>query len=651
MTKSVSAPKRPVALVVAPMPVFPTSAGNRRRLLETCEALKRAAFEIDFAYFAHEDQIYRRFGQLPPTDDQSMAKYFRHLFRITPQASITLRTPATHFGLDDWCPDEIVQFVKWYQANFKDLEVIIVNYIFLSRCLLPLDQKIRKIIDTHDRFSARHKQYISFRGEPNFFHTSQKAESEGLARADLVLAIQEQEATFFRSIASSRVLTLPPRVKSVRAFKAPRRIQRYGFIGHGNDANLFSIGKFIAAVASLWTEGQPELVVAGEICGSLSAPPAGVQLLGYLKDLDTFYDSVDVVIAPMLFGTGLKMKVIEALSYGVPVLGTAIGFEGLPAVAPEHGYRHLPDLAERIFELAEDSDGLRDLSIQCDELFARYQTAADRAEKDFVGFLDNEEATSPILGTPDRSQAKLPAGLTSFASDTVMVGSVLLTCERSLRSQVEEDEKIGTLVATERWTSDQEQIVGYTPTRRRWFASFGGHASDRQEPSGAANPFRGLTLDHSREWVRARSLPRKAREILAALIAEAAPDWTSEGCIVGTTPTLTLVNAPIPSDLINSQAVACYLLDGCGGSRSALLRRSVRLAVPLGSFVNRSKRYPLTFQHTGLTLEIPEPRPFERKATVCRLLILSDDLIGLADLRPAVTTAAASGAISALRMS
>ena len=122
----------PVALIVAPMPLFPTSAGNRKRLLATCELLEREGFILDFAYLAHEDQVYRRFGQEPPTDMAAMASRFRRLYRIEIGRPVKLKTRAHAFGLDDWYPAELTLFMKYYFAEVPDCGAVLVNYVFLS---------------------------------------------------------------------------------------------------------------------------------------------------------------------------------------------------------------------------------------------------------------------------------------------------------------------------------------------------------------------------------------------------------------------------------------------------------------------------------------------------------------------------------------
>ncbi|NWQ41095.1 glycosyltransferase [Bacillus sp. EB106-08-02-XG196] len=54
-----------------------------------------------------------------------------------------------------------------------------------------------------------------------------------------------------------------------------------------------------------------------------------VYVTGEIEDLQTFIIDAGVFVAPLLFGTGIKTKIIEALSLGIPVVTTPIGAEGI----------------------------------------------------------------------------------------------------------------------------------------------------------------------------------------------------------------------------------------------------------------------------------------------------------------------------------
>lgn len=62
---------------------------------------------------------------------------------------------------------------------------------------------------------------------------------------------------------------------------------------------------------------------------------ADIVVHGYVSDarLAEMYRGARVVIAPLRFGAGVKLKVLEALQQGVPLVTTSIGAQGLPELA------------------------------------------------------------------------------------------------------------------------------------------------------------------------------------------------------------------------------------------------------------------------------------------------------------------------------
>lgn len=56
----------------------------------------------------------------------------------------------------------------------------------------------------------------------------------------------------------------------------------------------------------------------------------GVTMHGYVQDLEPHYQSAKCLIAPLLSGSGIKIKIINALARGLPVVTTTRGVEGFP---------------------------------------------------------------------------------------------------------------------------------------------------------------------------------------------------------------------------------------------------------------------------------------------------------------------------------
>ncbi|MDZ5254361.1 glycosyltransferase family 4 protein [Clostridium sp. LIBA-8841] len=54
-----------------------------------------------------------------------------------------------------------------------------------------------------------------------------------------------------------------------------------------------------------------------------------IEILGFVEDLNQYFDLCDCMIVPIFFGSGLRVKIIEAFAKKMPVISTTIGAEGL----------------------------------------------------------------------------------------------------------------------------------------------------------------------------------------------------------------------------------------------------------------------------------------------------------------------------------
>ncbi len=58
--------------------------------------------------------------------------------------------------------------------------------------------------------------------------------------------------------------------------------------------------------------------------------PKRVKFYDEIVDLSTFFNSIDLLVAPIYSGSGSRIKILDAISYQVPTISTKIGIEGIP---------------------------------------------------------------------------------------------------------------------------------------------------------------------------------------------------------------------------------------------------------------------------------------------------------------------------------
>lgn len=82
----------------------------------------------------------------------------------------------------------------------------------------------------------------------------------------------------------------------------------------------------------------------------------GIELTGFVEDLDEYFKKAKVFISPLRFGSGIKVKVMNALYRGIPTVTTSVGAEGL---AVKNGFDifvsdNMADFILQISTLLED---------------------------------------------------------------------------------------------------------------------------------------------------------------------------------------------------------------------------------------------------------------------------------------------------------
>ena len=136
------------------------------------------------------------------------------------------------------------------------------------------------------------------------------------------------------------------------------------------------------------------LVVAGrgvpEGLASKAARTPGVELLGFVPDLQALIQSSALAVIPLESGGGTKVKTIEALAAGIPILATPVAVEGLGLVDGEHaviravGDGFLEALADMIsapeawHDLARRGQALARQRFSMEALFKSVDQALDR---------------------------------------------------------------------------------------------------------------------------------------------------------------------------------------------------------------------------------------------------------------------------------
>jgi hypothetical protein len=221
-------------------------------------------------------------------------------------------------------------------------DCLIVEYMRVAYLIDGIEDKLRgrclTVIDTMD-VCHRRCEAFNQRGEAHWVEITEQEEREVLDRFDIVTAIQDQDAEVFRGmLPDKRVITVGHHLPLVRHQPSERPWVDIGFVAGTAAPNRLGIDEFLKSTWPALRERHGEgvrLTLVGAICEHLrdAVLPEGVVLRGHVPDLSAAYADLDIVINPVTFGGGLKIKCVEALCHGRVLVTTSAGAQGIESGA------------------------------------------------------------------------------------------------------------------------------------------------------------------------------------------------------------------------------------------------------------------------------------------------------------------------------
>lgn len=152
-----------------------------------------------------------------------------------------------------------------------------------------------------------------------------------LGQSDAVLAIQAEEAAAVRAALPRTDVILAQHALACAGAPQPGEDDTLLFVGSNTHPNIVGLKRFFDEAWPLIRQARPNarLLAAGSVARGLEAAPEGVSLLGVVDDLAPLYRDAGIVISPLHTGSGLKIKLIEALAAGKAVVGTSVTVQGV----------------------------------------------------------------------------------------------------------------------------------------------------------------------------------------------------------------------------------------------------------------------------------------------------------------------------------
>jgi sugar transferase (PEP-CTERM/EpsH1 system associated) len=172
------------------------------------------------------------------------------------------------------------------------------------------------------------------------WHRLRRYEAELLRRVDHTVAMSHPDKVALRDFAPDVPLTVVPNGVDLMAYAAVSEAIPHDLLFTGKmdfRPNIDAVLWFAQQVLPLIQAQRPGTTFA--IVGQRPHPRLdvlrnlpGVAITGYVEDVRPYLAGAAVYVAPLRVGGGTRLKLLEAMVMGMPIVSTTVGAEGFPVV-------------------------------------------------------------------------------------------------------------------------------------------------------------------------------------------------------------------------------------------------------------------------------------------------------------------------------
>ncbi len=322
-------------LLISGISPFPQTSGGATRIKQTLLHLSKK-YEIYFYFFLTEDQLLTA-EEKAFLNQQTV---FYKTFSLGQKSILTSLRKNIPYHLTNYFSLPLIKELqeKLNNFNFSKIRIETTQMLYLAKYLTTkqLDEFVALDISTVSFYRRAFASRNPLKTLIRLFSCLQVYfyEKNLLKSFSKIIVMSQKDAFLVKKLFNLDQIEISPNGIEKIDFLAPRNKEKLtiGFVGSvKHTPNKKALDYLLLQILPALQKKQIDrkVLVLGKNNHLFYQNLANVEFIDYVDDLRNFYAEIDLLVAPIFAGSGTRLKVLESLSYGRPVITTEIGAEGI----------------------------------------------------------------------------------------------------------------------------------------------------------------------------------------------------------------------------------------------------------------------------------------------------------------------------------
>ena len=327
-------------LIVYPNNFLQGMQGTNSRVFQLVKLFKEIGYEIDF--FGYEN--FTPYSSFKDFENLNTDNLINNLYIYDFQQprknkkEFIIKKLKRKFNKDkknylqNWTNPDIQDMFDDITSK-NNYDVVILFYTYLANLIKNSAYNYKKVYFMEDSMFLQQYSWDKNNNKDLTLGKLIDEEIERLKYFDEYFCISYDEKIFYEKLVERKMNFLPHISsdfgKESELKPLNKRKWDVFFIGFNNPFNVEGLNWFLSEVYP-YLDKNLRILLVDSATKEIHVSYTNVDIIQFVPNLDDIFKDIKVSVCPMFKGTGMKIKVVESMEKGIPVVCNERGVDGLP---------------------------------------------------------------------------------------------------------------------------------------------------------------------------------------------------------------------------------------------------------------------------------------------------------------------------------